>query len=553
MKAEIALEKRDGLARLAKLEIDGKSYPTPMMIDFLKDDSVKQCLTDRKPMVYDFPINSIDFGYAPYALKKIDEMRYEVLKSKDENFLIGTVCCMPRDVVDELIEIRFSGFKPLYAPALATPFNIPLLIYLGVDVVDNILPIIRGYQGIYMLPDAEFEVGSLKELPCNCPICSEYGIKLKELEADERGLALARHNTTVMESQIRLVRELIRHEELRNFVEMRVKARPELTAMLRFADKHDFGALISRFKRSMMKPTTDESFSRPELAYFFKRSTEIYSPKSRTVVILPCSAKKPYMLSRTHRGLRRAVSFGGLCEIIVSSPLISPRELELCYPVVNYDVPVTGQWSREEVEYVAERLAALLRDRFDKVIAHVSGGYAKVVEKATEMAGLDAVFTCEGDILSPESVENLRKEVESSPKTRFSIYAEIFSHMSMYQFGIDVKGKVRGKYPNLELYGEKGRIMRIDMRYGMLDVDLPFARRLLEEKRYWVEIVDFDPKGTIFAAGVINADENIRPNDVVVFYNSEFYGVGMARMSGKEMVEVRKGFAVDVRKKGRID
>ncbi len=538
MKAEIALEKRDGLARLAEIEIDGKSYRTPMMIDFLRDK---------------FP-NSIDFGYAPYALKNIDELRYNILKSKDENFLIGTVCCTPRDVVNQLLELRLSSFKPLYAPALATPLNTPLLVYLGVDVVDNILPIIRGYQGIYMLPDSEFNIDTLKELPCSCSVCSEYGIKLKKLEGEEKGLALARHNTAVMESQVRLVRELIRHEELRNYVEARVKTKPDLTAMLRFADKHDLGTAIPRFRRSMMKPTTQESFSRPELTYFFKKSAEIYRPKSRTAVILPCSAKKPYMLSRTHRMLRRRVSFKGVCEIIASSPLVSPRELELCYPVMNYDVPVTGQWGKEEVEYVAERLAALLiKGEFEAVIAHVKGGYAKVVERAVEIAGLEAVFTCEDDILSSSSIERLKRALDDSPKEGFDLYLEIFVHMSRYQFGVDINGRPRGRYPNLELCSEGERVARIDMRYGMLDIYLPFARKLLEERRYWIEIADFEPKGTIFAAGVIDADENIRPNDVVVFYNSEFYGVGIAGMSGKEMIEVKKGFAVDVRRKERID
>jgi len=533
----ISLEKRDALARLAKLEIDGENYLTPLMIDFLQKEK------------YPF-LDSVDFGMAPYAFKRIDAVRFEKLKSKDKNFLIATICCTPRDVVESLVELRMGSLKPLYAPAIATPMNVALLVYLGVDVVDNILPIMRGYQDIYMLPDAEFNVNVLKELPCTCPICSEYGADIKNLEAHERWLALAKHNTIMLENQLRLVRELIRQEELRNFVEVRAKAMPELTSMLRFADMHDFGNFMPRFKRSMLRPTTAESFNRPEVQYFFKRSVEIYSPKSKTVVILPCSAKKPYMLSKSHRELRRLVSMKGVCEIIVSSPLVSPRELELCYPVVNYDVPVTGQWSREEVEFVAEKLAALLvKGNFERVIAHVEGGYRKVVEKAAEIAGFDVIFTCNGS----NSVDMLRKAIKDSPKAEFDLYLEIFRHMCRYQFGVDiVAGRPKGRYPNLEIYSGKERLMRTDMRYGMLDIDLPFARKLLEKRVYWVEIGDFEPKGTIFAAGVVDADENIRPNDVVVFYNSEFYGVGIARMSGSEMVEVKKGYAIDVRKKGHL-
>ena len=91
------------------------------------------------------------------------------------------------------------------------------------------------------------------------------------------------------------------------------------------------------------------------------------------------------------------------------------------------------------------------------------------------------------------------------------------------------------------------------MRYGMLDIDLPFAKLLLKKDVYTVKIADFEPKGTIFAAGVLEADENIRPNDVVVFHNDNLFGVGIACMCGSEMVESEKGYAIVVRKKGKLE
>ena len=48
------------------------------------------------------------------------------------------------------------------------------------------------------------------------------------------------------------------------------------------------------------------------------------------------------------------------------------------------------------------------------------------------------------------------------------------------------------------------------------------------------------------------AYEKIRPNDIVVFYNDRYLGVGRALMCGREMVE-NDGKAVEVKKVGLRD
>ncbi|HIP25427.1 MAG TPA: hypothetical protein EYG81_03040, partial [Archaeoglobus profundus] len=240
----MSLEKRDGCARICKLEIDGEIFETPLMIDFLKKNNLA---------------NKIDFGLAPYVLKDFDKVRFKVLSSKDERFIVATGLknLRPRKLVEVLIELRSKSFKPLYTPALATPKNLPLLIYFGVDIVDNIIPIIKAYEGVYMLENTEMRIDSIKYLPCNCEVCSNHDVK----EIDEELLAI--HNTYVLNKQIELVKELIRNEDLRNFVEAQSKFDPELTAMLRIGDENidfflEFNAV---FKKSRVYPTTEESFN----------------------------------------------------------------------------------------------------------------------------------------------------------------------------------------------------------------------------------------------------------------------------------------------------
>ncbi len=538
MVLSMLLTKRDGCARIGKIVIDSKEFELPLLIDFLKKEEFEDLL------------NSMDFGLAPYVIKDIDSKRFDALKSRDENFLIltGLKTLSPKRIVEEIFKL-VKNSKPIYTPALATPINLPLLIYLGIDIVDNILPIVDAYNGIYYTNDSKFKLQNLKSLPCNCPVCLNGIDALKNSEYEERSYLIALHNTYVMKSQIELIKETIRNENLRNFVEAKAKLNPELTVILRIADNLNFCyEFHSAFKKSKVYFNTLESFNRPEVKIFFERALKAYKPKTKTLLILPCSAKKPYLLSKTHKTIRRVCKIR-VNEIIVSSPLVVPREFELVYPAINYDTPVTGHWSDEEISFVAERLREFVdKGNFERIIAHVENGYRKVVERALKDYNVE--YTCNSSITSQDSLKNLKRALENRSE-KLDLYKEIFEHMVRYQFDLEMnlEGKIRGKYPELELINSNERVLRVNKNYGMLDIYRVFAEQLIEAKKYVVKIGDFDPKGTIFAIGIENADERIRPNDLVVFYNDKIFGVAKAIMAGIEMVEAKKGMALIIKRK----
>jgi|Deesub1362A_J573_1020465.scaffolds.fasta_scaffold00049_80 archaeosine synthase len=544
MEVETYLIKRDGWARIAEFRIENRSYISPSVIDIQNQF-----------------LDELNFDLVPYSLKDFDPERFNRLFSEDENFIIGTGLHVlpPSRLVEFLIELRSkSYFKPLYVPALATPQNLPVLAYFGVDFVDDIIPLMAAYKKYYLLENGYFMIDRLKEIPCSCEACR--GLKTeerREMSEKRKVDLLKKHNCLKLEEQAILVREHIRNGTLRNFVETRVKSKPELTVMLRKADQRMdfFEKTHPRFKRSTIFTTALESFSRPEIVFFLKRIAEVYEPSSETLLLLPCTARKPYSLSKTHRLIRNSLGglLKGIDEIIISSPLVCPREFELTYPAMAYDTPVTGIWGDEEVDFVAENLAKLIKKDFDRIIAHVEGGYRKVVEKAAKIAGFEPIFTAEG-----QSIKNLKKELEKSVRVKKDSYLSLFRHMFRYQFDAELDDfldddfldsyKIKGKYPNLMLF-QKERVLRVDMNYGMLDVDLQLAQKLIEMKSYTVKIGDFEPKGTIFSAGVEKADERIRPNDIVFFENDNFIGVGRAFMTGNEMMEAEKGVAVEVKRK----
>src|SRR3989442_12245444 len=97
-----------------------------------------------------------------------------------------------------------------------------------------------------------------------------------------------------------------------------------------------------------------ESLTRPEIVRFRRRIRERYGkpPSARVLVLPPCSARKPYSTSRSHRRFRDAIlasadpSAGH--EVIVTSPLgLIPRELERFYPPGADDIPGPGARARD--------------------------------------------------------------------------------------------------------------------------------------------------------------------------------------------------------------
>lgn len=497
-------EKRDGYARIGK--IDGKG--TPMMIKF-GDEILKE----------------IDFGRAPYASKYILEISEDLLPRGEIVALTGIDRLNARQMLKAFEEVRG---KVVYVVAAATPKTVPLLIYLGADIVDNFLAIAKAYDGIFFTEDYELQVEEGEGL-CNCKFCQEED--------------LVGHNTEMIRREVKKCSLLIEKEELRNYVEMKVKVDPELTAILRISDFEGQKDLFSRFKKSKCYFSSLESLNRFEVQYFLRRALECYEPVTKNLLILPCTARKPYLVSKTHRVIRKEVKVG-VNEIIVSSPLVVPREFELVYPAVNYDTPVTGYWSDEEIAFVAEWLRRFVeKGNFEKIVAHVEGGYKKVVERALKDR-YDVVYTVEDTVVSKRSLKKLSSVLEDE---NYDFFYKILSSVSKYQFDLTFDGKILGKYPNLEFYN-KERLARIDTKYGRLDIYRSAAEKLVKNEKFYVRIENFEPKGTIFSSGILEADEKIRPNDVVAFYSDEIIGVGTALMSGKEMVYSKKGAAIKVKR-----
>ncbi len=292
----------------------------------------------------------------------------------------------------------------------------------------------------------------------------------------------------------------------------------------------------------------EESLYRPE-AVRWRERMKLLKPLGEVVVVLPCSMRKPYSASQSHRIFKKVTHH--IQEVILTSPFgICPREMENTYPISSYDVSTTGRWSWEEKRIVGEILGDYLKDK--DVIAHVAGGYKEVCEEYLE----ECKFTClDGRPTSKESIENLKREVKKYKKIppREKLLNGLRS-IATYQFGkgasilIPEDCRVRGRYDKIILDRDGNHLCTLLMEKGLYSLTINGGYLLSDLGIKWVKI-DFElHSNSLFAPGVMDADTSIIPGDeVIVIQNEEIVGVGRAILNGEEMVNAKYGVAVKIR------
>ncbi len=443
----------------------------------------------------------------------------------------------------------------LYLSGVATPANVGTLVYAGVDLVDEKRARVRGLEGFYLTTDGEAFLEDLDELPCPCRACAQ------PLESFDRA-DCADHNANALGAALATVRRRIADGRLRDYIEGQARHEAWLTATFRRLDRQ-YGYLEERtpvFRRGELLAASDDSLRRVEIQRFADRVTSRYRRRlDAPLVLVPCSARKPYSDSQSHRQFSRAIGYRGHIVSMTSPIGVVPNELETTYPAQHYDSVVTGQWSETEIEFVAAILARYLdRADYDRHVAHVPpGGYREICERAAEAAEIEFEYTVEDHPTTDDSLAALDDALSGeSSYLKSEREAATVRSIADFQFG-DAAGdelfaaaETEGRYPSLRVRDADGtHLATMVPQYGTLSLTLAGGRAWVDSdvpaKR--VEIDGFVPSGSVLAPGVLDADQSIRPGDEVVFEGPRAFGVGRAASHGAAMVESTRGIAVDVR------
>ncbi len=461
------------------------------------------------------------------------------------------------------------------------PWMIPLLYYLGFDVLDVGHAFEAAANGTRLWRMDSESVKELKHLRfCSCPACAS--LSNSNLESDSRLTEiLNKHNLAIYEMLLSESTQAMKNGRLRWLVESMTHASPSMGSLLRRIDNELYSHLeeFTPTVGSKLIPLIGpESYNSPVVRRFRERVVERYTPPEHKgiVLLLPCSARKPYSDSKSHKRFSQMLeaSLGGLrfsvAETILTSPLgLVPRELERMHPAAQYDIPVTGDWDAEETDIAVEALVAHLR-KFKEpaiVVAHVSGGYLDVVKSAEKEIGQSIIYTTpDHPATSKESLSALRdtlhdmKEILDIEGKKHTELRDTLRATCDYQFGhgsgdvlIPDEARLRGKlYHMVTCKVEGEQVCAFVSEAGTLSLTLDGGRRLAPLNHNWVKFEGHEIKGgSLFAVGVREADSGIRPGDEVVILDSDgkVAAVGRSEMSGPEMCDLTKGRAVTLRHK----
>ncbi len=580
-------EKSDLLYTVPSINFEGDVVN---LLNFVKTLVCEKKLFDGQDLAFPIPCN-LELSKLSYLLKEAVELgiRYFILQRA------SSLLKNPRKMIEVMVGVIKNILTPdsvLHLSSFIPPKFMRFLSYLGVDIFDDSIAFIAASQKKYLTFKEIVDFKRLRELPCPCPHCENFALNADfKHNREEVFEFLLAHNLSVIKSEIRAIREDLRGEVFRESVEAITHASPYIKGALRILDRvSNYSAKVEEAtpirRKSVFLCIGSESLYRPMVKRWRKRIIERCKPPKyvKVVVILPCSARKPYSFSKSHKFFLRSIKGGArkkinmVHEIILTSPLgVVPRELELTYPASRYEIPVTGHWDWEEKKIVIEVLTNYLSN-FEKdvhFIAHVDGVYTEIFREASNYLSRDVEFTClNGESLKSEgSLKRLKSAVYEALRDRNNtVYDPNLFHIGRgrmiadFQFGSgagnilfpqSMRIKVEGNYPRVQrFFINNAQVATLVPEDGLLALTFLGGEKLVEKGFYFVE---FDGNkiegGTLYCVAVSEADEQIRPQDEVFIVNKDnrILAVGKAVLSGKQMVMAKKGPAVRIRRKNKQD
>ncbi|OIR14778.1 MAG: hypothetical protein BEU04_02570 [Marine Group III euryarchaeote CG-Bathy1] len=515
----------EGLGRL--MIVDG-SLKTPLILNceegatLLPTESIEKRssikIGNKEYETPDLPLG-VDSETAPYlsTSEKIAVIDYASVRR-------------PEKILNVIENTRNEvGYNRLVYAHSVEPIDMPLLVYLGVDIFDNLALSFRTASG-FALEEGEWVKDDSKNLEKN--------------------------NQEALSTWIKRIRRYLKEGRLREMVEKTSLHNPRNAEILRKATQileHTGGEPRNEIKANTF------TLKHPSILSFQKKMENFLPPTNGMVLLLlPCSAKKPYHWSKSHKRFRSVLSKISnhlmLHQVIVTSPLgVVPRELELFPPAAHYDIAVTGDWDEDEKKMLKKQIERLnIKKNYSNVIIH-AGEISEFLEQTMDEMGIKAQNTGAKRPASDEGLKILKEIVEKNLENVERLTSKERSKgeaqcVAKFQFGdyADkiMKNKVNGKWPKLSIEN----VGSVSTRIGGFALNCKGAEMLTKECIGIVEGADFELKGDMFAAGVMGTKGDWKVGDqVAIEQKGEITGVGIAFMNPKECMEMENGLAVEVR------
>ena len=441
------------------------------------------------------------------------------------------------------------------------PKYYPMLVYLGFDVIDVTYLFILSCGNFYSIDDKFLPLYKMRFLPCLCKFCESTSLELLHQKRNEKNLEfLYRHNLLSALAYMKKIKQYLATEDFREFVEISSLKDSYLTSMLKILDREYFETIkqyTPLFQNlNKINCSSELSFYRPDFNEFRRRVVNNFSPEEFTklIVLFPCSAKKPYSSSKSHKKLLKVLrdtakaKFPNIQEFILTSPLgVIPRQLESIYPANLYDISVTGLWNQEEIQITSDMLIDLLSQypKSTPIIAHVEENYYPIVKRVQEHLKLNIYYTdTSKGVIDKNSLISVQKMVEklfgklqitettiplnkkTGTETR-KISAIIDYYLNFKKKIVTENVKIiRHKNKDLIFIHDKNTnelIGKYKQSTGQFLLTIKAAETVLPLDKITNFIVfngELIKGNTLFRAGVLEYGLNLQPKDLVIILNS---------------------------------
>ena len=463
-----------------------------------------------------------------------------------------------RNIIRTIIKIKeeLDNNILLMASGKIIPSFYPLLVYIGFDLINGSYLLYLSSENYYNTTENLLPLYKMKFLPCSCPACRENLIKLlQQKRSSEKTELLTLHNLFSAKNYMLKIKQYISTEDFRGFVENSIFANTNYISILRILDTQYFDKIrqetpITQDKKDIIC-LGPSSYHRPDFEEFRRRAVLEFFPEpwTKMILILPCSARKPYSSSKSHKAfhsvIRKFPEFPSFQEFILTSPLGAiPRQLEEIYPINAYDISVTGDWDNEEITIAADMLTRMI-EKYDEripIVCHVNDkGYLECLEKSSNYLKRTFFYSNPDDKLtSKQSLNSLENTIRKNKDIYEPIENEKKSFLSSsifrncvkildYQFGSGsgmllfqngIKVKKNRPQTRLIIKDQKTNENLGEFIYktGQIELSMKGARRLLPHLKNSNRILydGINIRGnTLFRPGIFDYSDDLIPNAYV--------------------------------------
>ncbi|MFX0005135.1 MAG: DUF5591 domain-containing protein [Promethearchaeota archaeon] len=471
-----------------------------------------------------------------------------------------------RNIITSIVKIKteLDNNLVIMASGRIIPKFYPLIIYLGIDLIDSSYSLFLSAENFYDTIEYLLPIYKIKHFPCSCLACRGDLSKILENKYSAEKLdLLSLHNLITANNYMNKIKQYMNFEDYRAFVEKSSLDDTNLISMLKVLDKEFYDVIKYetpiKQKGKIVKCLGPSSYYRPDFHLFREKAVETFNPEPWTnlIIVLPCSAKKPYSESKSHkkfyRIIRKFPEFPNFQEIILTSPLgCVPIQLENIYPVNSYDISVTGEWDNEEVNIASDMLIKII-EKYDPkipIICHLKNEYHEIIKRAASKLPNYFIFSeISGNITSAESLQSLEKLIiehkdkyrpkKSYPKseTYSKTWTRKFIKILDYQFGDAVGNKIITNSLKLKFNRSGNQIELIDSKTqekigvfkystGQIELaNLGLERFIQSYQSIDANCIVFDGEeikgNTLFRAGVLDYSLDLIPDNQVVILDKK--------------------------------